>query len=517
VAPLATALNVNDAATYGFNVTTAPNLPVFVTVTAAAPVGATSITVAALSGAIPLISGTAATVLDFRKSQWYEFDVFNNIIVDNSSADHGGGLSLDNTVNSFVVNNTIANNDSTSTAAGAFSLTSCTDDDAEGQFCPNLNSIEIGGAAGYSVSVPQVGGIASFAHGSDLLSFLIPGAFCTAHPYNAVDPATYPCATFANPVLEDNIIWHNRSFYWDSTINNNQGGLVEIPVRNGYWDMAVYGLPTPTGLNPVYSILTDGVGGNTGVGNLLGVSPGFVTQCDQPFLDNLQCQDPTKALAAPITCQPPFSVCQGFDIYQATEKGAALGNFVATTFTPNGLGGDYHTGKGSPAIDAGGYILPGDVSSKLPLLSTSPALLTTDIDGKPRPLGNAADIGANEQLVANTASNANFPLMQVLQPIPPAVLDFGTVTLFQPTQRTVTIINQSQLNLIVAGASTDSPQFNVINWTGLTTLVPGATMDITVSYTPAAITPAVQQAHLTIVSNATQNQTATVALQGNGK
>jgi hypothetical protein len=57
----------------------------------------------------------------------------------------------------------------------------------------------------------------------------------------------------------------------------------------------------------------------------------------------------------------------------------------------------------------------------------------------------------------------------------------------------------------------------VINWTGLTTLTPGATMDITVSYTPAAITPAVQQAHLTIVSNATQNQTATVALQGNGQ
>jgi hypothetical protein len=190
---------------------------------------------------------------------------------------------------------------------------------------------------------------------------------------------------------------------------------------------------------------------------------------------------------------------------------------VATTFTPNGLGGDYHTGKGSAALDAGGYILPGDVFSKFPLLSTSPALLNTDIDGKPRPLGNAADIGANEQLVANTALNANFPVMQVLQPIPPAVLDFGTDTLFQPVQRTVTIINQSQLNLIVAGASTDSPQFSVINWTGLTTLAPGATMDITVAYTPAAITPAVQQAHLTIVSNATQNQTATVTLQGNGK
>ena len=473
VAALPFLLNPGDTATYSVGLT--QSVPVNVTVTAAVAAGATSITVTALPGAIP-----SGTVLDFRKNQWYEFDVFNNMIVDNSSADHGGGLSFDNTVNSFVVNNTIANNDSTSTAAGAFSLTSCTTDDAEGQFCPNISPLEIGGSAGFSVSVPQVGGIASFTHGTDLEQYLLPGAFCVAHPYNPADPATYPCALFSNPVLQDNIIWHNRSFYWDSRINNGLGGLVQIPVRNGYWDMAVYGVLT--GLNPTYSILTDGVGANLpGLGNQIGTDPRFVTLCDQPFIG---------------------SQCQGFNQYQASMKGAALGNYVATTYTPNGLRGDYHTGPGSAALDTGSLYTG----------STSPALLITDFDGKPRPMGAAADIGANEQLALTT--NTSFPVMQVLQPVLPAALDFGKVPLFQPMQRTVTIINYSQLNLIVAGASTNSQQFSVINWTGLTTLAPGSSMSIVVAFTP--ITTSSQSATLTIVSNATQNQIVTVALQGNG-
>jgi hypothetical protein len=418
-------------------------------------------------------------------AQWHEIDIFNNMIVNNASADHGGGLSFDDTVKSFVVNNTIANNDSTSTAAGAFGMIVCNPVlDAAGQFCPNISLL--GESGGFTTSIPQVGGIASFAHGTPLNNALQAGAYCAPAGIHINENI---CSSFANPLLLDNIIWHNRSFYWDSTINNNLGGLVQIPVRNGYWDMTVYGMPTSTLLNPTFSILTDGVGATPAATNLLGttpvIDPRFTTQCDQPFVDSL---------------------CQGFNIYKATMKGSALGNYVATTFTPNGLRGDYHTGAGSSATDKGSLF-----AAASPVFTGDQQLLATDFDGKPRPLGAAADIGANEQLALTT----NFPVIQVLQPASLA-LDFGTVPLFQPVQRTVKIINYSQVNLIVAGASTNSPQFSVISWTGLTTLAPGATMNITVAYTPVLTTAAPQPAILTIVSNATQNQIVTVALQGNG-
>jgi len=189
-------------------------------------------------------------------------------------------------------------------------------------------------------------------------------------------------------------------------------------------------------------------------------------------------------------------------------KGGTLGNFVQTMYTPNGLRGDYHTGAGSSAFDMGALFAG----------STSPSFLLTDFDGKPRPLGMAADIGANEQF----AASASFPILWVLHPIPPPppalpILDFGKESLYRPGQKSVQIINYGQQNLIVAGVQITGPNasaFSAINWTGMTTLAPGSTMTLFVAFTPTTI--ADQTATLTIVSNATQNQTATVALKGSG-
>jgi hypothetical protein len=167
---------------------------------------------------------------------WFRIDIFNNIVVNNSSADHGGGLSFDDTVSLNVLNNTIARNDSTSTGSGAFGGP-CTENSPLGQRCPAPEGI-----GGLVTSVPQVAGIASFAHSTELFTALtVPGSYCAT---NTTDPR---CAPFPNPVLVDNIIWQNRSFYWDSTINNNLGGIVLASsattsgpaLPGGYWDLAV--------------------------------------------------------------------------------------------------------------------------------------------------------------------------------------------------------------------------------------------------------------------------------------
>ncbi len=41
-------------------------------------------------------------------SQWYQIQIFNNMVVNNSSADQGGGMAFDDTVNIFAVSNTVA-------------------------------------------------------------------------------------------------------------------------------------------------------------------------------------------------------------------------------------------------------------------------------------------------------------------------------------------------------------------------------------------------------------------------
>ena len=383
------------------------------------------------------------------------------MIVNNSSADVGGGLSFDDTVRGFVINNTVANNDSTSTGTDAFGGT-CAEEIPAGQFCPP--NIEAGGG-GLTTSIPQVGGVHSNAHSAQLQGAFGPGLL----------------QTFSNPALINDIIWHNRSFYWDATINGGLGGLVPIPVRNGYWDLEVTGTPTPVTLSPTYSILTDGVGATPSATNIIGADPLFVSEY--------------------------------FNKYQATAAGTALGNFVTATFTPNGLRGDYHLkpqlSPVSPAVDTGTITGPWSAAVN--------TLLQSDYDGNLRPLlgsasvpaGLGADIGADEVL-------ALVPHIEVT----PAVLDFGNDPLLQPTQRVLTVQNLGLQPLILSDVlnftGTDAAMFKVTStdWTGLIPIAPGGTAHITVVFKPTSLGP--KTATLNIPTNDTITPLKTVPVTGNG-
>jgi hypothetical protein len=152
--------------------------------------------------------------------QWYKLKIMNNIIVNNVAGLAGGGIALQDVVLPTIINNTIANNDSTATAALAFT-------------------------AGQLNSNPQPAGVISSLHTGVLQGFL----------QAAGVPAPYNTQTFSNPLLANNIIWHNRSFY--NLVTNGVGSLAPNPV-NPYWDLNVLGsvLPTDPHLTPENCVLT---------------------------------------------------------------------------------------------------------------------------------------------------------------------------------------------------------------------------------------------------------------------
>jgi uncharacterized protein (DUF2141 family) len=256
---------------------------------------------------------------------WYGVDILDNLIANNSSADAGGGIALDDTVKVRIIGNTIARNDSTATSSDSFGG-ACTENVPPGEVCPIPPGLEGGGI---TASIPSVAGVASLGHSAALLAALAqPGGWCAAH---GGDPL---CAAFSNPTLVDDVLWQNRSFYWCAAANQNLGALLprDVPCSAGavagtvtsYWDLAVF--QAAGTLSPTFSILTDGVGATPSATNRVGADPRFLA----PYLN----------------------------VYQATAKGATLGNFVTATFGPNGVQGNYHLGAGSPAAGAGSAIPP---------------------------------------------------------------------------------------------------------------------------------------------------------------
>ncbi len=116
------------------------------------------------AGEVELSPGNDAT--------WNRLIIVNNIIVNNVAGVAGGGISLQDVLRARIVNNTIVNNDSTATGILAF-------------------------AAGAGNSTPQPAGIASSMNSAGL--------------QDLITLANEP--NFSRPVILNNIVWHNRSFY----------------------------------------------------------------------------------------------------------------------------------------------------------------------------------------------------------------------------------------------------------------------------------------------------------------
>lgn len=289
-------------------------------------------------------------------TQWNQTLVTNNMIINNSSGDLGGGIALMDSVRTAIINNTIAYNDSTSTGSDAFGP--CSPGLPPGQVCPPQP------AGGIANSVPQVGGIGAQATNAGLVAIM------------ATSPVPTPNKQFSNPILQDNILWQNRSLWWDSTANGGNGSLrpiSDLGAPSPYWDLAVY-TTTPNFMDPEYSILTSMDRGD-------GSSFSATNQAADPALANTY-----------------------FNNYLVTSQGALLGNTVLTLFTPIGLKGNPHLTSASPARGLGGGVYDAVIPQ-----------LQTDFDLAPRPTGTVFDAGA-AQFVSAPASDADLSITNAGSP-----------------------------------------------------------------------------------------------------
>ncbi len=171
-------------------------------------------------------------------ASWNRLNIINNIIVNNVAGVAGGGISLQDVLRARIINNTIANNDSTATGILAFQ-------------------------AGAANSTPQPAGVVSAPH-STVLQALI---------QRPNEP------TFSNPELLNNIVWHNRSFYNNASLSGGAGGLAPDPA-GPYWDLGVVNaVGVPPEFNPeetLLSVLNSHGATYGGSGNFATATPRFV-------------------------------------------------------------------------------------------------------------------------------------------------------------------------------------------------------------------------------------------------
>jgi hypothetical protein len=222
------------------------------------------------------VNGTDVVSFPTNPSRWNHVVVTNNIITNNVAGWDGAGISLLDALNADIVNNTIASNDTTASSGVLFNTLGAPLASAPGPTCT---------ASCGTTSAPQPAGVVSIQNSAILTANFPTSIHCPDGHFAGSNPNNATCRKFSYPLLDNNVLWQNRSFYigvgslglgtlnqqnvvalydaFTSTKAPSQGvtGACVSPVS--YWDIGVRGDTGPTDhgstvtLNPTYSVMTN--------------------------------------------------------------------------------------------------------------------------------------------------------------------------------------------------------------------------------------------------------------------
>ncbi|PYU83180.1 MAG: hypothetical protein DMG50_09035 [Acidobacteria bacterium] len=251
--------------------------------------------------AFQAVNGSDMVAFPTNPRQWNTVTVTNNIITDNVAGWDGAGISLLDSTQVNITNNTIAFNSSTASAGPLFNTMGAplsSTPPGPSQTCP-------GSANCGTTTHPQIAGVVAIQN-SAVLRANLPATGPTAVVVTC--PTGHPnCRTVSVPRLENNVIWQNSSYYIGvgalGTGTLNQQHVVTLHnavtgaspasqtttgqcVTASYWDLGVRGDTGPTNhasgvtLAASDSVLTAGGSSVTGGGNST-ASPNLISSyCD---------------------------------------------------------------------------------------------------------------------------------------------------------------------------------------------------------------------------------------------
>ena len=237
------------------------------------------------------VNGIDVAAAPATPALWYHVTMQNNKIVNNVAGLAGGGVSLLDVASAEISNNTIANNDSTATTARAFAPNS-----------PNA-------------SMPQPAGLVARAHSATLVA------------------ASAAVGKYSNPALNNNILWHNRTFGWaiDNSVKPAKFGLIpDVAAGQAavYADLAVIGTANQ-GVAPLYITTAGGA-----VADKLSPTNSTLTNASGYAASN---NSTNPAFAAQYVNGSPgqtILVLEGITNLGATPAFDEGGNFIDVRFGP---------------------------------------------------------------------------------------------------------------------------------------------------------------------------------------
>jgi hypothetical protein len=217
------------------------------------------------------VNGVEITNFPNNPGAWNGVTITNNVIANNVAGWDGGGVSLEDTLRVYFINNTVMNNDSTATAGILFNTLGAPLASSQTPSTPTANG---------NTSLPQPAGLVTMQHSSPLTAGLA-GVTLTC------PTAITNCQIISNPYMANNVFYQNRSFYvgvgnfstgyqqnlvtmfnsFTGTVPTNQTATGQCVSGSSFWDIGVRGDTGPgqhssiggqtLQMMPVYSIMTN--------------------------------------------------------------------------------------------------------------------------------------------------------------------------------------------------------------------------------------------------------------------